>query len=156
MKEGKKYYKNKTFARKEKFILLSFWIKETLILWISGRWEIREFFWAKKLMERWYLLALFDFSMIFQDFGNMVFLAVVRVALKIKFLGILLGINIRMKFYIKYSENKIAKTIELLIVDILLKGSLYFSQLLAPSLGIPLSTSYPLLKLKLIIYTLTY
>ena len=57
----------------------------------------------------------------------MVFLAVIRVALKIKFLGILLGINIRMKLYIKYSENKIAKTIELLIVDILLKGSLYFS-----------------------------
>ena len=39
--------------------------------------------------------------MILQDFGNMVFLAVIRVALKIKFLGILLGIYIRMKLYIK-------------------------------------------------------
>ena len=31
---------------------------------------------AKKLMERWYLLALFELPMIFQDLGNMVFRAV--------------------------------------------------------------------------------
>ena len=34
------------------------------------------FFWAKKLMERWYLLGLFELSMIFQYLGNMVFRAV--------------------------------------------------------------------------------
>ena len=28
---------------------------------------------VKKLMERWYLLALFELSMIFQDLGNMLF-----------------------------------------------------------------------------------
>ena len=33
------------------------------------------FFSAKKLMERWYLHRLFELSMIFQDFGNMVFRA---------------------------------------------------------------------------------
>ena len=33
-------------------------------------------FWAKKLMERWYLLGLFELSMIYQDLGNMVFRAV--------------------------------------------------------------------------------
>ena len=31
---------------------------------------------AKKLMERWYLLGLFELSMIFQDLGNTVFRAV--------------------------------------------------------------------------------
>ena len=31
---------------------------------------------AKKLMERWYLLGLFELSMILQDLGNMVFCAV--------------------------------------------------------------------------------
>ena len=31
------------------------------------------FFWAKKLMERWYLLGLFELSMIFPDLGNMIF-----------------------------------------------------------------------------------
>ena len=31
------------------------------------------FFSVKKLMERWYLLALFGLSMIFQDLGNMLF-----------------------------------------------------------------------------------
>ena len=31
--------------------------------------------WAKKLMERWYLLGVFQFSMTFQDLGNMVFCA---------------------------------------------------------------------------------
>ena len=31
------------------------------------------FFSAKKLMERWYLLGLFELSMMFQDLGNTVF-----------------------------------------------------------------------------------
>ena len=35
------------------------------------------FFWVKKLMERWYLLGLFELSMIFQGLGNMVFGAVI-------------------------------------------------------------------------------
>ena len=34
---------------------------------------------AKKLIERSYLLGLFELSMIFQDLGNMVFRAVVKV-----------------------------------------------------------------------------
>ena len=34
------------------------------------------FFWAKTLMERWYLLSLFELSKIFQDMGDMVFRAV--------------------------------------------------------------------------------
>ena len=34
------------------------------------------FFSAKKLMERWYLLGLFELSMKFQDLGKMVFRAV--------------------------------------------------------------------------------
>ena len=29
--------------------------------------------WSKKVMKRQYLLAIFEFSMIFQDLGNMVF-----------------------------------------------------------------------------------
>ena len=33
-------------------------------------------FLAKKLMERWYLLGLIELSIIFQDFGNVVFRAV--------------------------------------------------------------------------------
>ena len=35
------------------------------------------FFWVKKLMERWYLLGLFELSMIFQGLGNMVFGALI-------------------------------------------------------------------------------
>ena len=34
------------------------------------------FFWAKKLMERWYMLGLFEVFMILQDLGNMFFRAV--------------------------------------------------------------------------------
>ena len=51
----------------------------------TGCWEVlvlnfsvmgnTAFFSAKKLMERWYLLGLFELSMIFQDLGNMVFRA---------------------------------------------------------------------------------
>ena len=51
----------------------------------TGCWEVlvlnfsvmgnTAFFSAKKLMERWYLLGLFELSMISQDLGNMVFRA---------------------------------------------------------------------------------
>ena len=34
------------------------------------------FFWAKKLMGTWYLLGVFELSMIFEDLGNTVFRAV--------------------------------------------------------------------------------
>ena len=40
------------------------------------------FFWAKKLMERWYLLDLFQLSMIFQDMENLVFCAVQTITLR--------------------------------------------------------------------------
>ena len=52
----------------------------------TGDWEVlvlnflvmgnTAFFSAEKLIERWYLLGLFELSMIFQDLGNMVFRAV--------------------------------------------------------------------------------
>ena len=78
-------------------------IPEKFLFWFFREWEIRSFFqsrswwkddiyWflrsscfeifgdgkydllsSKKLMERWYLLGIFELSMIFQDFGNMVF-----------------------------------------------------------------------------------
>ena len=81
-------------------------IPEKFLFWFFREWEIRSFFqsrswwkddiyWflrsscfeifgdgkydllsSKKLMERWYLLGIFELSMIFQDFGNMVFLVV--------------------------------------------------------------------------------
>ena len=34
------------------------------------------FFWSKKLMETWYLLGIFELSMIFQSFRNIAFAAV--------------------------------------------------------------------------------
>ena len=46
---------------------------EKLFFWTFRRWEIRSFFWAIKLMERWYLLGLFELSNMFQDLGNMAF-----------------------------------------------------------------------------------
>ena len=48
---------------------------EVLVLnfWVMGN---TVFFQPKKLMERLYLLGLFELSMIFQDLGNMVFRAV--------------------------------------------------------------------------------
>ena len=71
--------------RDEKYRL--FWAKKLFERWyllITEKfffrpcwwWEIRSFFSAKKLMERWYLFGLFELSMIFQDFRNMVFHAV--------------------------------------------------------------------------------
>ena len=53
-------------------------ITEKFVFW-SFQWrEVRSFFFfsVKKLMERLYLFGLFEFSMIFQDLGNMVFRAV--------------------------------------------------------------------------------
>ena len=81
-------------------------ITEKILFWTFRRWEIRSFFepkswwkdhiyWslksscfelfvdgkyglfsAKKMMERWYLLGLYEISMTFQDLGNMVSRAV--------------------------------------------------------------------------------
>ena len=48
----------------EKFLFSTFW-------WLG----IQSFF-AKKLMERWYLLGLIEVSMIFRSMGNMTFHAV--------------------------------------------------------------------------------
>ena len=56
-----------------KMIFTSCW--EVLVLNFSVM-RNTTFFSAKKLMERWYLLSLFELSMIFQDLGNMVFRAV--------------------------------------------------------------------------------
>ena len=54
----------------------------------TGYWEVyvlnfsvmgnAVFFSAKKLMERWCLIGLFELSMVYQDFGNMIFRAVLR------------------------------------------------------------------------------
>ena len=82
-------------------------VTEKFLFWTFRRWEIRSLFesrsswkddiyWllrsscfelfgdgkyglfsAKKLMERWYLLGLFELSMIFQDLRNTVFRAVI-------------------------------------------------------------------------------
>ena len=79
----------------EEFLFWTWWWKirsffsqkndENMIF--TGYWEVlflnvsvmgnAVFFWDKKLMERWYLLGLFELSMIFQDLGNMVFFTVV-------------------------------------------------------------------------------
>ena len=55
-----------------KMIFTGYW--EVLVLNFSVMGNT-VFFLAKKLMERWYLLGLFELSMIFQDMGNMVFRA---------------------------------------------------------------------------------
>ena len=57
-----------------KMIFTGYW--EVLVLNFSVMGNT-VFFSAKKLMERWYLLGLFELSMIFQDLGNMVFRAVI-------------------------------------------------------------------------------
>ena len=67
----------------------------------TGNWEVlvlnfsvlgnTAFSSAKKMTERWYLLGLFELSMIFQDLGNMVFRAVfciLKYGFKIKILNI--------------------------------------------------------------------
>ena len=57
-----------------KMIFTGYWEVHVLHFSVMGR---TVFFSAKKLMERWYLLGLFELSMIFQDLGNMVFRAVI-------------------------------------------------------------------------------
>ena len=57
-----------------KMIFSDYW--KALVLNFSGV-ESTVFFSAKKLMERLYLIILFELSMIFQDLGNMGFCAVV-------------------------------------------------------------------------------
>ena len=56
-----------------KMIFTDYW--KVLVLNFSEMGN-KVFFWAKKLMERWYLLGLFEFSIIFQDLENMVSRAV--------------------------------------------------------------------------------
>ena len=56
-----------------KMMFTGYW--EVLVLNLSGT-ENTVFFSAKELMERWYLLGLFEISMIFQGLRNMVFRAV--------------------------------------------------------------------------------
>ena len=56
-----------------KMIFTGYW--EVLVLNFSVMGNT-VFFSVKKLMERWYLLGLFELSMIFQDLGNTVFRAV--------------------------------------------------------------------------------
>ena len=79
----------------EKFLFWSFWWWEIRPFFESTRWWKDDIyllprsscfelfgdgkyglFSAKKLMERWYLLGLFELSIIFQDLGNMFFRAV--------------------------------------------------------------------------------
>ena len=79
----------------EKFLFWTFWWWEIRSFFQSRSWWKDDIYWllrsfcfkifgggkygllsAKKLMERWYLLGLFELSMIFQDFGNMAFRAV--------------------------------------------------------------------------------
>ena len=59
----------------EKMIFTDYW--KVFLLNFSEMGN-RVFFWAKTLMERWYLLGLYELSMVFQDLGNMVFRAVFR------------------------------------------------------------------------------
>ena len=54
----------------DEMIFTGYW--EVLVLNFSVI-ENTVFFSVKRLMERWYLLGLFELSMIFQDLGNMVF-----------------------------------------------------------------------------------
>ena len=48
-------------------------------LFWTFRWWQIRFFWVKKLMKGWYLHGFFELSMIFQDLGNMVFRAVCNI-----------------------------------------------------------------------------
>ena len=56
-----------------KMIFTEYWKVLVLSFSVMGN---TVFFSAKKLMERWYLLGLFELSMLFRDLGNMVFRAV--------------------------------------------------------------------------------
>ena len=71
-----RWWKIRSFLSQEvdcKMIFIGYW--EVLALNFSVM-RNRVFFSAKKLMERWYLLGLFELFMIFQDSENMVFRAV--------------------------------------------------------------------------------
>ena len=57
----------------EKMIFTDYWKVLALHFLVMGNMV---FFSVKKLMERWYLLGLFELSMIFEDLGNMIFHAV--------------------------------------------------------------------------------
>ena len=59
-----------------KMICTNYWKLLVLIFSVMGN---TVFFSAKKLIERWYLLGLFELSMIFQDLQNMVFRGVLYV-----------------------------------------------------------------------------
>ena len=56
-----------------KMIFTDNWKSSCFELFGDGKYNL---FSAKKLMERWYLLSLFELTMIFQDFENTVFRAV--------------------------------------------------------------------------------
>ena len=56
-----------------KMIITDYWKVLVLNFSLMGNMV---FFWVKKLMERWYLLGLFELFMIFQGLENMVFHAV--------------------------------------------------------------------------------
>ena len=58
----------------EKTIFTDYW---KILVWSFSVIGNMVFFSAKKLMERWYLLGLFELSLIFQDLGNMVFRTVI-------------------------------------------------------------------------------
>ena len=81
-----------------KVLILNFLVMGNTVFFESRSWWEDDIYWllrsscfelfgdgkyglfsAKNLMERLYLLGLFELSMIFQDFGNMVFRAVNRV-----------------------------------------------------------------------------
>ena len=75
-----------------KIIYTGYWEVHVLNFSVMGR---TVFFSAKKLMERWYLLGLFELSMIFQDLGNMVFRAVILAA------GTITRFSWNTKFFLK-------------------------------------------------------
>ena len=75
-----------------KIIFTGYWEVHILNFSVMGR---TVFFSAKKLMERWYLLGLFELSMIFQDLGNMVFRAVILAA------GTITRFSWNTKFFLK-------------------------------------------------------
>ena len=75
-----------------KMIFTGYWEVHVLHFSVMGR---TVFFSAKKLMERWYLLGLFELSMIFQDLGNMVFRAVILAA------GTITRFSWNTKFFVK-------------------------------------------------------
>ena len=78
-----------------KMIFTGYWKVLVLKLFVMGN---TIFFSAKKLVERWHLLSLFYLSMIFEDLGNTVFLAV-NICLLAIFLSFCLWIFYAFIFY---------------------------------------------------------